>query len=394
MDSARIPDEEFTSRIYKAKELMEQNGIDVLFCFGNETEPQNIRYFCNYWPSFESAGVVISLKDEPILIIGPESETYATDVSKIKSIRKVLAFRESSEPEYPDVKLSTLEDVFLNLHGHERIKRFGIAGMNVITHSVYQNVQHAIQSIGDIEIVKADGLVAKLRSIKSPHEIACLRESYRICQSAMKEAIENIKIGMTENQVKGIALAKSYQLGSEGEAYASWILTGAHSNQAISRCRNKVIQSGDLVQLQVSARYHGYASTMGRPVIMGKATKGQSNMIQAAYAAQHEILATAKAGVHARSISEVHKNVLERYRADQYILYGPCHGTGLMEGEYPWIESSSDFILEEGMTFCTCLYLGDNERSYGIRVEDGFLITSDGTESLSDYRRELIEVIT
>ena len=75
-----------------------------------------------------------------------------------------------------------------------------------------------------------------------------------------------------------------------------------------------------------------------------------------------------------------------------HILYGPCHGTGLMEGEYPWIESNSDYLLEEGMTFCTCIYLGDDENRIGMRIEDGFLITKDGTESFSDYRREVIEI--
>ena len=63
-----------------------------------------------------------------------------------------------------------------------------------------------------------------------------------------------------------------------------------------------------------------------------------------------------------------------------------------MEGEYPWIESDSDFLLEEGMTFCSCVYLGDNEHKMGVRFEDGFIVTKTGTESFSDYRRELIEI--
>ena len=64
-----------------------------------------------------------------------------------------------------------------------------------------------------------------------------------------------------------------------------------------------------------------------------------------------------------------------------------------MEGEYPWIESNSDYPLEEGMTFCTCVYLGDDENKMGVRFEDGFLVTRDGAESFSDYRRELIEIM-
>ena len=45
------------------------------------------------------------------------------------------------------------------------------------------------------------------------------------------------------------------------------------------------------------------------------------------------------------------------------------------------------------MTFCTCVYLGDDENKMGVRFEDGFLVTRDGAESFSDCRRELIEIM-
>ena len=44
------------------------------------------------------------------------------------------------------------------------------------------------------------------------------------------------------------------------------------------------------------------------------------------------------------------------------------------------------------MTFCTCVYLGDDKNEIGLRIEDGFLVTAEGTESFSDYRREVIEI--
>ena len=37
--------------------------------YGNEAEPQFVRYFSNYWPSFETAGVLISQEGDPILLI-------------------------------------------------------------------------------------------------------------------------------------------------------------------------------------------------------------------------------------------------------------------------------------------------------------------------------------
>lgn len=388
----KIGEQEFTDRIKKTQEAMKKEGMDVLLTFGNEAEPQFVRYYSNYWPSFESAGVLIPADGEPLLIIGPESGTFAEDVSVIKKIRKLLAFRESSEPEYPGARLDTFASVMKEATGGNSVSKIGIAGNCLVPHIIYEALKEALQEIGDPKIIKADLLVSKIRAVKSEAEIACMKEAYRITQKAMQTVVENIHIGMTENQVKGIALSVIYEEGGEGEAYPFWILTGQGSNQAISRCRNKVIQAGDLIQIQIGARYEGYASTMGRAVIMGEATAEQKGMIEAALSAQKAILKTAAAGVNAKEVSDAHFAALKAAGHEKHILYGPCHGTGLMEGEYPWIESDSDFLLEAGMTFCTCIYLGDDERKIGIRIEDGFLITENGTESFSDYRREVIEI--
>lgn len=388
----RISDAEFIDRVVRTQEVMKQEGIDLLLAYGNEAEPQYVRYYSDYWPSFESAGVLMTTEGDPILIIGPESGTFAGDVSRVKKIRKLLCFRESSEPEYPDAKLDDFVSVMNEAAEGKKIKKLGIAGSCLITHVIYEALQKSLPEIGNPEVVKADLLVSKIRAKKSSAEIACMREAYRITQLAMKKVVENIHVGMTENQVKGIAMSVIYEEGGEGEAYPFWILTGKGSNQAISRCRNKVIKEGDLVHIQVGTRYEGYASTMGRPVVMGKANKQQKGIIEAGLAVQRAILETAKAGINAKEISDVHYNTLKALGYEGYILYGPCHGTGLMEGEYPWIESNSDYLLEEGMTFCTCIYLGDDKNQIGIRIEDGFLITKDGTESFSDYRREVIEI--
>ncbi len=81
----RIEHEEFLKRIEKTQQEMKKENLDLLFAYGNEAEPQYIRYYSNYWPSFEVAGVLIPVEGEPILIIGPESETFAGSVSHIEN---------------------------------------------------------------------------------------------------------------------------------------------------------------------------------------------------------------------------------------------------------------------------------------------------------------------
>ena len=110
-----IPLEEYKERVKKVQALMKKEGYDLILCYGNEAEPQYVRYFSNYWPSFETAGVLIASEGEPMLLIGPESYTYASDRTKIPTIKQLKAFRESSEPEYPGKKLDTFNSVFAEI---------------------------------------------------------------------------------------------------------------------------------------------------------------------------------------------------------------------------------------------------------------------------------------
>lgn len=391
MEKPRISDQEFKDRVANTQKAMREENLDLLLCFGNEAEPQFVRYYCDYWPSFESAGVLIPAEGEPILIIGPESETFAGYMSRIKKIRRLLSFRESSDPEYPGAKLATFEGVIKEAVGSGKLATFGLAGYSLMPHVIFAEMEKALAAAGNPKLVKADMVVAKQRVKKSPAEIACMREAYRIAQAAMKKVVETIRPGMTENHVKGVALATIFEEGGEGESYPFWVLAGKDSNQAIGRCRNKVLQPGDMIQVQVGARYQGYASSMGRPIVLGKANADQRGIIEAALAGQKAILETARPGVNAKDVAVAHHAVLDKLGYAGHILYGPAHGTGLMEGEYPWIESNSDFLLEPDMAFCTCVYLGDDEKKFGVRVEDGFILTNDGVESFSNYRREVIE---
>lgn len=387
-----IPLEEYKERVVKVQATMQKEGYDVLLAYGNEAEPQFVRYFSNYWPSFETAGVLIPAQGEPILLIGPESYTYASDRSKIDTICRVKAFRESSEPEYPGEKLDTFNTVFEKVLGDKSIKRIGVAGLPLMTIGVYEALADSLKVYGDIKIEKADYVVNDIRMHKTENELACMRAAAKITAQTFDYVLENIRVGMTEQQVVGLALGKMHELGAERESYPLWVLTGKGSNQAISRPRNKVIEKGDMTFLQIGARVDGYASSIGRPVVFGEATEEQRNLIETGYKAQEAVIAMLKAGVPACEVAKAHiKNVTDMGYGD-WLLYGPCHGNGTMEGEAPWIETSADYLLEENMTFCVDIFLGSKEKEIGLRMEDVVCVKKDGAENLTNYPRKLFEI--
>ena len=384
-----IPQYEFEERIQKVQAAMAKEGFDLLLCYGNEAEPQYVRYFSNYWPSFETAGVLIPAEGEPLLLIGPESFTYASDRSKIPQIRLLKAFRESSEPEYPGKKLDTFSSVFAEVWGGKPIRRFGVAGLPLMTIGVYEALREAL---GDVTIEKADEIVNRIRMIKTENELNCMRAAAKITRQTFDYVLENIRVGMTEQQVVGLALGKMHELGAERESYPLWVLTGKGSNQAISRPRNKAIEKGDMTFLQFGARVDGYASSIGRPVIFGKATPEQRELIEVGYKAQADAIAMLKPGVSAAEIAKAHIANVTAMGYGDWLLYGPFHGNGTMEGEAPWIETSADFCLEENMTFCADIFLGSAKTQTGLRMEDVVCVKAGGAENLTDYPRELFEI--
>ncbi len=384
-----IPDYEYKERIAKVQEAMAKEGYDLILSYGNEAEPQYCRYFSNYWPSFETAGVLIPAKGEAMLLIGPESYTYASDRSKLPQIRLLKAFRESSEPEYPGKKLDTFQSVFKEMLGDKPITRFGVAGLPLMTIGVYEALQEALPGI---KIEKADEIVNRIRMIKTENELKCMRAAAEITRKTFDYVLENIKVGMTEQQVVGLALGKMHELGAERESYPLWVLTGKGSNQAISRPRNKAIEKGDMTFLQIGARVDGYASSIGRPVVFGKATEEQKNLIMSAYKAQEDAIASLMPGVKACDVAQKHIDNVTAMGYGDWLLYGPFHGNGTMEGEAPWIETSAEFLLEENMTFCADIFLGSAEKEIGLRIEDVVCVKEGGAENLTNYPRELFEI--
>ena len=95
-------------------------------------------------------------------------------------------------------------------------------------------------------------------------------------------------------------------------------------DRAISRARNKVIKKGELTFLQIGARYEGYASSIGRPVILGKATETQKELIKIGYLGQETVMKALKADVPARDVARLYEKTIQDAGYGEWLLYGPC----------------------------------------------------------------------
>ncbi len=373
---------EFARRIKAAQEVVQKNNLDAIMVFSTESEPAAVRYFSDYWPSFETAAVLIPAMDEPALIIGPESLTFAQSRSKLNKIIQIMDFRESSQPDYPGSTLPKWEDVV----SQYKLKKVGLCGWYLFP---YVMMTAFAKALGGMEnLLPADELIRPIFMKKSSEEVACLKASARASEAGFKAILENIKPGMTESELCGIATAAMTAAGAECTGYPIWCCSGPNSDQAISRPTMRKVQCGEIVHFSIGAKVEGYSSSIGRPVVLGHCTDDLRKFLQVGLDAANMTFDVMRAGVKSGDAAiKVHDFIRSKGYGDA-ILYGPAHGCGQMECEYPFLETSSEYMLEADMTFMQDMFL--HRPGVGFRWEDGLLVRSEGpAEMLSNYGRQI-----
>lgn len=381
--NAFIPHSEFAKRVDHIQAELVRRDLDVLLAFSTESEPAYVRYLSDYWPSFETAAVLIPREGSPLLLIGPESATFAKARSRIDTVVSLRDFRESSQPSYPGCSLPQWPEV---LAPYEP-RSIAIAGWHLFPHPILEGMKKAVPKA---TFSNGDDVLRKLMIRKSEAELACLREAARLSEIGLSAVLEKIRPGMTEIQVAGLATAAMLDGGAEATGYPVWCCSGPNSCQAISRPTHRRIGTGEVVQLCVGAKVSGYSASIGRPIILGKAPADLKAFLQTGVDAERLTLELMQCGKVSGEIAcAVHDFIRSKGYGDT-ILYGPAHGCGQMECEYPFLESSSTFFLEPAMTFMVDIFLARGQT--GFRWEDGVILHEKGLEVLSSLRREVIEL--
>ena len=383
-----IPDYEYKERIAKAAKLVREKGLDVMVVASTESDYANARYFSGFWPLFERAGVAISANGDAALMVGPESAIFAKDFGKIEKQFVLREFRESADPSYPELHADTFADVFKAIGVTGEHIKIGLGSYVECTLPIYEGLK---DSFPKAEIVKCNDIMVELRKIKSVNELACIQEGFRIIELATDEVIKALKPGVTELEMVGVAQRVIYENGAEYEGLPMYVFSEASTRHAISRSTYKKIGKGDIVQLNLSAKIDGYSPAIGLPVVMGKLEGERRRIVDFCLQAHDWTVDQLKTGVMADQVAkDFYQLYVDNGMKDNYV-YGPCHGTGMIEVEAPWMETISDYLLEENMTFQVDTFISGP--TFGCRWEKGIAVTKDGCKSMTDYlKKGIIEI--
>ncbi len=382
-----IPDFEYKERVQRAAAILQRKGLDAMIVNSNESDYANARYFSGFWPLFERCGVALSAGGDAALMVGPESREFGKDRNKLDKVFVLKAYREGANPDYPELQADSYHDVFKAIGITGKKLRIGVASYLDTSVTIMDAIREAFP---EAEIIDAGEVMVELRSIKSENELNCLREGYRIAELASQQVIREIKPGMTELQMVGVAQRVVYENGAEYEGLPMYVFSEASTRHAISRSSYRKFEKGDIVQLNLSAKIDGYSAAIGYPVVLGKLEGFRRDIVLFGRDAHFWTQKQVKAGVLASDIAKrFYQHYVDNGFKDNYV-YGPLHGTGLIEVEAPWVETTSNYPLQPNMTYQVDTFISTD--TFGVRWEKGIAVTTDGCTVLSPEIGELYEL--
>jgi Xaa-Pro aminopeptidase len=250
------------------------------------------------------------------------------------------------------------------------------------------NVYNAIRaSIGNAEIVDANGLLYELRLYKSEAEIGCLKEAARIADIGYLALMDEAACGKTELQLEAAACSAAKRAGAEFIPFCL-VSSGPRIETIIGRSTEKIIKNNEMVMAALAVQYQGYVATVNFPFVVGDMDRKQRELINMLVEGEDMALKHLKAGIRQSLLVKTVKDFFREREVSRYDLYPPLHGIGAAEAESPYPSENSTGIFESGMTVNIDLSLFGHPGGSN-RIEEGFVVTKDGYKPMSMLVREL-----
>ncbi len=236
---------------------------------------------------------------------------------------------------------------------------------------------------------QGEHLLARLRQIKTPEEIALLRRLSRIADQAITDALAAVRAGDTEMDIAGHLTRNIYALGAE-HFKLMIVATGERSMLPNVGPSEKILVRGDLCRVEIFSVIDGYQAGVCRTAVVQAAPPKAEEIWAHLVDCKYQIMDMVKPGASCRAIYDAFIKKLSQMNLPPISFVG--HGIGLHLHENPYLgktailgEAGSDALVEEGMVLGFEPLCYETGYGFGMQNKDMLLVTADGCELLSDY---------
>ncbi len=244
------------------------------------------------------------------------------------------------------------------------------------------------KSLHGITLIPVTEDPAKLREIKTAGEIKKITKALAINKLAFDETRTMIRPGVREVEIKRYIEIAMIQHGAEKIAFDTIVASGGRGALPHGVASNKKIKNGELVTIDFGCVVDGYNSDETVTISQGTINKKQRTIHQIVFDAQQYAIEAAKPGVKCSDIDKAAREYIEKKGYGKYFGHALGHGVGLEVHERPMLSLNSTDILEEGMVFTIepGIYI---PKFGGVRIEDVFGCTKNGTKKLSQINKKI-----
>jgi Xaa-Pro dipeptidase len=258
-----------------------------------------------------------------------------------------------------------------------------------------------LQELTGMQFVNIQGTINRQQAIKSPAELALIRESCQWGHLAHVLLQRYTAVGVTETSaaLRATQEATLVMMDAIGPLYRAQSLYGdgpaagyrgqIGRNAAIPHAlaNNITFQPGDVLVTGAGCPMWGYNSELERTMFVGEPDQHQREMFAHAKAAQEVAFEAIRPGRSCREVDEAVRRYYERHNLKPYWRHHTGHAIGLRYHEGPFLDTGDETLLAEGMVFTIepGFYAPDLG---GFRHSDTVAVTADGIEMMTYYPRD------
>lgn len=360
------------------RKAMADADLDVLIAQNNNDYMGGYVKYLTDLPATNGYPVtVIFPRDDDMILVGmgpfdkQEELPHAGDGVR-RGIKKWLTVPSFDTAYYTATYQAALADEALK--GYQRAS-VGLVGGSQIS-VVFADYLRS-SSLKHARLVDASDLVDRIKIIKSPEEIACIKATAAMQDGAMRAAFDAIKPGMREREVAAIAQEYSQRHGSENGIYlcASAPL-GTPCQLAQRHFQSRVLEEGDYFVLLVEdSGPGGYYGELGRTCVLGKVPSQMQEEFEFTLEARRFTLDRLSPGTSCAEIWNAYNAfMVENGRPAEARLH--CHGQGYDLVERPLVRHDEPMTIEAGMNMAVHpTYVRNGMMSW---ICDNYIVGPDG----------------
>lgn len=254
-----------------------------------------------------------------------------------------------------------------------------------------------VNGVPEWRLVDSFELVNWIRAIKSPAEVALMRNAAEVTTESMNAALGTIGVGIAQNEVAAeIAAAQARGRGSSWGDYPAIVPllpTGESADTPHLSWTDRKFIDDESVSIELAGVHRRYHVPLARTAVVGKPKQELIRLEGVVAEALAAVLDVAAPEVATAELARTWNRVLALAGLEKPSRLGYSIGIG-----YPpdWgertisIRTEDDQFLEAGMTFH--LICGMWMNGYGYELSESILITDTGCDTFTAFPRELIRV--